>query len=201
MVELNPAFFVIGQQVTNKWRTVQAYTCDDSHPPMTVLHGEHVFDNERVYCSTIDNDGHLVVHLQRQEFSKCPPLWYVLHEKPNGAPPNIALLAFATYDYPQGTIVTVEEAEQKGIQPVQQVAAIQWGYGDPKLHQIAVHPNWRRQRIALALIGTADVTNMSGNYSGDKVIYGGDVTTQGGETLRQAWNKSPRVMPRQGEIH
>lgn len=201
MVQLDPAYFVIGKQETDKWRTVNAYTCNDKHPPLTVLHGEHTPETEPVYHSTVDKHGHLVVHLQRQEFQTTPPLWYVLHENPNGLPPNLSLLAFATPEFPQGTIITPQEAQQHGIQPTQQIAAIQWGYKNPKLHQIAVSPQWRRRRIALALIGTADVVNMSGNYSGDTVIYGGDVTTSGGETLRQAWAKSPRVTPRQGEIH
>lgn len=200
MVELNPAYFVIGQQLTDKWRAVNAYTCDDKHPPMTVLHGEHTPETEAVYFGALDEQGNLVVTLQRQEFHTCPDMWYVLTERPNGTPPNLSLLAFATNEYPKGTIVTPQQAEQHGITPQQQIAAIQWGYGDPKLHQIAVAPEWRRKRIALALIGTADVINMAGNYSGDTVLYGGDVTTSGGETLRQAWSKSPRVMPRQGEI-
>ena len=168
---------------------------------MTVLHGDHKITGEKAYCSTVNNNGDLVVHLQRQEFEKCPPLWFVIHENPHGAPPSLALLAFSANEIPAGTVLTTQQAEQHGIKPQDQIAAIQWGYGDPKLHQIAVHPDWRRQHIALALIGAADVVNMSGNYSGDKVIYGGDVTTQGGETLREAWHKSPRVTQRQGSIH
>lgn len=167
---------------------------------MKAIHGELDAPCEPAYHTEIDQNGDLVVHLDREEFSAVPPLWYVINENPNGTPPNIALLAFATQEKPAGTIITPQQAQQLDINPQKQIAAIQWGYKDPRIHQIAVHPDWRRKRIALALIATADTVNMAGNYSGDTMLYGGDVTTQGGEKLRDAWKNSPRVTPRQGEI-
>lgn len=200
MAELNPAYFVILDRMNDKWCRVVAQTCDETYGPMTVLHGINVPEGEPVYSSDTDNEGRLVVSFHRGEFASRPKLWFVMSERENGSPPNIALQAFASDHFPEGTVVFPDEAIRAGVASSEQVAAVQWGMGDPKLHQIFVHPSWRRKRISLLMIGAADVVNMSGSYSGDRVIYGGDVTTDGGENLRQAWSRSPRVMPRSGTV-
>lgn len=199
MANPNPAYFVIGGSLSQEWLQASAYTCDEQHPPLTVLRETDHVGKELVYFNSWDGH-HMTVHLVREEFEVCPPMFYVLAVRPDGAPPNMVMSAFTSGEFAPGTVVSVEDAKASGVDSTRQVAAIQWGYGDPKLHQIFVHPDWRRRRIALAMIGAADVVNMAGNFSGDRVLYGGDVTTDGGETLRAAWSKSPRVMTRQGVV-
>jgi len=200
MADLNPAYFVILDRINDEWFRVVAQTCDEVYGPMTVIHSTEVPAGQPVYSSDIDDKGRLVISFHRDEFSLRPKLWFVINVRPNGSPPNIALQAFASDHFPEGTVVFPEDAIQAGVASSEQVAAVQWRMGDPKLHQVFVHPSWRRRRIALLMIGAADVVNMSGSYSGDRVIYGGDVTTDGGENLRHAWSRSPRVVPRSGTV-
>ncbi len=201
--KLKPVFFWKRGVLHNGWDDVVAITSEGSgHDPMTIHTSEEQPNGEVAYECSTDDDGRIVVHLRRAEFAQVPDLWYVMMGRPEGNPPNICLIAFASPTFPKGTVVDVNDGEAlKGVDPRSQVAAIQWGYSDPKIHQVFVHPDHRRKRISVAMIGAADIVNMCFGKTGGRAIYGGDVTTDGGEHLREAWALSPRLMPRQGVVH
>lgn len=201
--KLKPVFFRKRGVLANGWDDVVAITADGSgNDPMSVHSSDARPGEEIAYECSVGADGRAVVHLRRGEYAAVPDLWYVMIVRPGGNPPNICLVAFACGSFPKGTVVDVSDRDAlAGIDPKTQVAAIQWGYGDPKIHQVFVHPDHRRKYISVALIGAADIVNMCFGKSGERAIYGGDVTTDGGEHLRRAWSMSPRVIPRQGIVH
>ena len=80
----------------------------------------------------------------------------------------------------------------------ERVGFLQWFKQDSKIQQIFVEEKWRRKRVTLALFGVADLVIVSGNYG--PYLNGGEVTTNDGETLRNAWAGSLRVNPRIGSV-
>lgn len=199
-----PHFYVTGEQFGD-WTEVLSYEINDNFFSGEVLPPHEYYPRignikPRLMYMLTNNSGIPHISFNSEEWATCPPLWFAYIVSEYGIPPNISVMAFATPDFDSGQVVTANEAAQKGIAASQQIAAIQWGYKDPKMHQIFVHPDWRRRRISAAMIGAADLINLAGNFSPGTLLYGGDVTTAGGEHLRNAWGTSPRVIQRQGTI-
>jgi hypothetical protein len=55
-----------------------------------------------------------------------PWLWYVMHREPAAAPPATTLLAFSDARWPEGTVLSGDEALAGGVSGEQQVAAFRW---------------------------------------------------------------------------
>lgn len=198
MPDLKPVYFWYGGKLNDRWQDYTALTIDGAHHPMEICRDEVRPEGEVVYFGSLDATGRFVIHLERAEYAVVPPVWFVLQEHPEAQPPHVILRAFACSTFPVGTVVDAADAIAAGVQVNSQIAAIQWGHGDPNLQQVFVHPEWRRRHLALAMIGAADLVNMCRGFSGGRALYGGDVTTAGGEHLREAWSSSPRVSERIG---
>ena len=52
--------------------------------------------------------------------------------------------------------------------------------------------------MTLALFGVADLVIVAGDYP--RFLHGGEVTTDGGEALRKAWDGSSRLVERVGSV-
>lgn len=205
MAQFKPHFYVVGKSFS-RWQEILSFEINEEFKSGEVLTEHQYFKRlngirpRLMYMITDAGDGTPQIVLTSDEWSVCPPMWYAYLIRENGLPPNISVMAFTTEHFSPGSLVYITEAALSGVKPVEQAGAIQWGYGDPKIHQIFVHPSWRRRRIAGALIAAADLINLSGRFSPEQLLYGGDVTTNGGEHLRDAWGQSPRVMQRQGSV-
>jgi hypothetical protein len=204
MPQYDPVFFAYKDNQYRKdkidWHEVVGYECNELYSAKSVFDSnfDHSQNLTTVYSSFFE-DGFVKVDFVRNDFDKCPNLWFAYNIRANMEPENIVLLAFNNDVFPTNSYVPAADAQSFGVNPKEQIGSIQWGLGDPKLHQIFVHPQWRRKRVSTALIG-ADVFNMAGRFSRENVLYGGDVTTDGGEELRKLWSKSPRVIKREGKI-
>ena len=80
-----------------------------------------------------------------------PLLWYVELPEPAAAPPATTLVAFSDDRYPEGTVLTADEARAAGASSDQQVAALRWWTGSGLAHQVYVAPRHRRRGLALKL--------------------------------------------------
>ena len=154
----------------------------------------------RLMYSFVEKNEVPHMRFDADEWPNCPPMWYAFAIIDNGVPPNITAYGFITDDFEPGRVVSAREAADSGVSPHSRIAAIQWGYKDPKIFQIYVHDDWRRRRIAGAMIGVADMINLAGNFSPGVLVYGGDITTKDGDHILEAWSKSPRAMQKQGGI-
>lgn len=207
MTEFKPHFYVVCKPFS-KWNEILSFEINECFSAGEVLEEREYYKRLRdndirprlMYMLTNDGDDRPTITLCAKELNSCPSLWYAYLVRENGNPPNISVMAFTTEHFPPGSLVYATEAAKAGVSPSQQVGAVQWGYKDPKMHQIFVHPQWRRQHISSALIGAADLVNLAGSFSPGVLLYGGDVTTNGGEHLRSSWGNSSRVMPRQGSV-
>lgn len=97
-----------------------------------------------------DAAGHRV-HAVEAALPDVPRLWYVELPEPAAAPPATTLLAFSDARFPEGTVLTADEARAARVASGHQVAAIRWWTGSGLAHQIYVAPRHRRRGLALKL--------------------------------------------------
>jgi hypothetical protein len=188
-------WFWRGRRLTADWFHVESYTTDEHPHPMLVTTTTKPTFADPFTTSQVDKLGRLVVGLDHGHLPDAPPLWHVLIREYNRPKPSQSLVSFATNDFPDGTVVEASEYQTLDLPSFsERVAAIRWGFGDPKIEQLYVADNWRRRRISVKVINCADLVNMAGNWGG--FIYGGDQTTDMGAELADAWTNSNRLRER-----
>jgi hypothetical protein len=193
------------KQLTDRWAEVYAFSTEEFERPSIVVSSDKPTSAASVWHSSVDDDGNLVIHFDDDEDMKnTPPLWYVIRETerphPNGPSiPMVFIYALYGDDFPSGTVVLEQDLiKRKFTGRSKSVGFLQLFKNDLKIQQIFVEKEWRRKRITLALFGVADLVTCAGGYDG--FVHGGEVTTEDGEKLRQAWNGSNRLDPRQGSF-
>jgi hypothetical protein len=200
-------WFWKNKQLTDRWAEVYAFSSEEYKRPSVVisLDGICPSETEPIWYSTVDNEDNLVINwCDTEVMADVPPLWYVVKETPRPHPhgpdiPCIFVFAFYGDDFPSGTIVMEQDLIDCGfVSHSERVGHIIWFREDAKLQQITVVEKWRRRRVSLALFGVADLVIISGDYP--RFLHGGEITTDGGEALRKAWEGSPRVVNRIGSV-
>lgn len=191
------------RQLNDKWAEVHAFSTEEFERPSIVVSEHKPSQSESVWHSSVDDEGNLLICFDDdEEMKNVPPLWFVVKEAdrphPNGpAIPMIFVYGLYGDDFPPGTVVMERDLIKKEFTGrSQRVGFVQWFRSDSKLQQIYVEPQWRRRRITLALFGVADLVIVSGGYG--PFLHGGEITTDDGEKLRQAWSGSRRLDKRMG---
>ena len=122
-----------------------------------------------------------------------PALWYIEQPEPELDPPATNLIAFATPEFADGTIVDTDRWESLGADHREQVAALRWWTRTGQVHQVYVSPHWRRKGIGnkLVLVGAASTVGRRWPS-----LWGTGELTDLGEawTRRSLWHT--RVAPR-----
>lgn len=190
-------FFDTGN-TENDFKYVMSFF-DDSHPkPSFITDGK---SPNHVNCHSFnssDEYGRQVVNLVGPDFKKVIPLWYVYVDDSENEPHTRSIVAYADNKFPDGTIVKFNEASARNIRFSDSVGFVRWFVGDSRMQQIIVSESHRRMGLSVKIIGAADLTIVSDlNWNG-AFLNGGDITTEDGEKLRQAWSGSARVTPRIG---
>jgi GNAT superfamily N-acetyltransferase len=94
---------------------------------------------------------------------KAPPLWFVEAPEPSptSGPPATTIVAFTGGRVDPGTLLSVEQAQLRGVDSDGQLGAFRWiphsGFGD----QIYVTPAWRRRTIGTALLAAAAALSLA----------------------------------------
>lgn len=184
------------QRLTAEWFEVYSYITDEHPHPYLTRQTKQPTNAEPWSWSSVDANGRLQAHIPTEHIPDAPPLWYALIREYGQVSQSQTLVGFDTDDYPDGTVVEVQELQNRGFEPsfmTNRVAAIKWGFGDPHVMQLFVVEKHRRKRVSVKLINVADLTNVAGNWGG--FIYGGDQVTAMGEQLGTAWSGSARLKP------
>lgn len=193
MAKFETLWFWQKSRLTSEWFEVYSYTTDE-HPHPYLSRSPNPPTSARCWSSTsIDSLGNLIVHLPSDHLPDAPRMWYLLHRDYKLPLLSQSLIAFDTDHHQDGTVIEMESFNKLGISPDLRVAAIKWGFGDPKLLQLYVRDDYRRRRVSTKLINVADITNVAGNWGG--FIYGGDQVTALGAKLAEAWADTSRLMP------
>ena len=193
------------KQLTDRWAEVHAFSTEEFERPSIVVSEDKPTDSDVIWFCSVDEDKNLFINWRDKDvIGITPPLWYVVKDAPRPHPngPDIPMMfIYALYgdDFPSGTIVMEADLiKNKFVGRSERVGFLQWFKQDSKIQQIFVEEKWRRQRVTLALFGVADLVIVSGNYG--PYLNGGEVTTNDGETLRNAWAGSKRVTERKGSV-
>ena len=172
------------------WFEVSSYTSNENPHPFLSRATSKPTNHEPWSSSSIDSNNHLVVYIDNAHLPDAPSMWYLLAREYGGLVPSQSLLGFASDEYPDGTVIEMDEFKRKGFKTSDSICAIKWGFGDPHIWQLFVHNDYRRRRISTKLINVADMVNVAGNWGG--FIYGGDQVTELGQKLGEAWSGSKR---------
>lgn len=194
---MKTVWFWKGPHLSDRWAKVAAFSSDLHDKPSTVLSDIKPVDDAPDYEVEIDQDGNLVVHLYAEQFFGSPNMWYVLEK--NYHPTDLySIHGICSDAFPRGTVIPAEDIKDIKMSMDEYVGFIRWFKYDSRLQQIFVGRSWRRKRVSTCLIGVADIIIVSGDFGG--YLNGGDITTEDGEKLRQAWSGSTRVTPRIGSV-
>ncbi|MGH9056275.1 MAG: hypothetical protein ACRDYY_10520, partial [Acidimicrobiales bacterium] len=147
-----------------------------------------------LYRSEYRADGEMTVCVVDPAFQQGGiDLWHIELTEPDADPLATNLLAFATPDWPDGTIVSLDEADATGVDLREQVGALRWWTGTGQVHQIYVAAHMRRRRIASKLVLTGAALTVGRRWP--SLWATGELTDLGAEFVSRAlWTS--RVAPR-----
>lgn len=111
-----------------------------------------------------------------------PLLWYVELPEPEAVPPATTLVAFSDDRFPDGHLLSLDEARDAGIGAAGQVGAIRWWPATGLVHQIFVGPANRRRGVGRTLAQAAFGLQAS---RGLPAVHGDGRRTDLGERWRQ----------------
>lgn len=188
-------WFWKGDRLSHNWFQVKSFNTNE-HPHPSVVGGADVsFSATPFSWSGLDELGHLIVGVDHGHLPNAPSLWHVLVREYDRFTPAQSLVSFATDHFVDGTVVEMDEFKSLGVSMGDRLAAIRWGYGDPKIEQLYVHEDHRRKRIGTKIINVADLVNVAGGWGG--FIYGGDQVTDMGAQVASAWTNSSRLLQKE----
>jgi hypothetical protein len=186
--------------------TVVAGYADERHPDEARV--EHTGSRQELlddltahgfaFCLTAAGRTQVVrVHIRPDALwglvAGAPDLWYVLIMEPDADPVAANLVAFATADFPEGTIVDDASAASAGVTAADQIGALRWYPGSGQVHQVFVSPAWRRHHVAVKLHMAAELVRAGRGWP---AIRGGEIRTELGEAYISSLGSSPRITPR-----
>lgn len=180
------------------WHRVESFDTSEHPKSTTVVGGQRPSDAPAFSWTTLDSHGRLVVGMTHEHLPDAPHMWWLLLHEHNGLGRTVSLIGVDDTRYPDGTVLTVDDlkADKEGIRS--QACAIRWGYGDPQVLQIYVHPDLRRRRLSVKAVHAADIVNEAGCFGG--YLYGGADLTPDGAQLASAWTSSRRLQQRTGHM-
>lgn len=192
---MKTVWFWKGPKLNNDWFAVANYANDEHAKPSTVESSECPTDAKALSFTKLDESQNLVIHMDDDQFDGSPVLWYIIEE--TQLPVSmIAIHGMACKSFPEGTVIKIKNVKEFGINGLNRVGFIRWFKADSRIQQIYTAEEWRRRRISTKLLAAADIVIIAGEFG--PYLNGGDITTNDGEQLRQAWGHSARVLPRIG---
>lgn len=188
-------WFWKGLRLSAEWFEVESYATNE-YPHPSLVHGIRKPTLAKPFSwSSIDNNNRLIVGLDHSHLTDSPALWHVLVREYNRIPKTQSLISFIGEEYEDGTVIELDEFNRRGFSFSKRVAAIRWGFGDPKIEQLYVDEKFRRKRIGTKIINCADLLNVAGGWGG--FIYGGDQLTKDGENIASSWKNSVRLLKKE----
>lgn len=124
----------------------------DEHADGTLVDLEGEPPRPPIITAQIDSGGRVTSIVVSSAFAgSAPPLWYVEVPETAAKPPAMVLVAYATGDLADGTVVDNATFTTMPIRSDAQVAAIRWWPSNGQIHQLYVGPDHRRKGIGRKL--------------------------------------------------
>lgn len=192
MSEFATLWFWKGARFSAEWFEVESFTTDEYPHPSLICGIRKPSSAKPFSWSSIDQNNRLVIGLDHSHLTNSPALWHVLVREYSRMSKTQSLISFVSEEYEDGTVIELNEFNRRGFSFSDRVAAIRWGFGDPKIEQLYVDEKFRRKRIGTKIINCADLLNVAGGWGG--FIYGGDQLTKDGEKIAGSWRHSSRLL-------
>jgi GNAT superfamily N-acetyltransferase len=172
-------------------------TCvmSDEHPARHVLdHAGRPEPGPVLYRADYDPAGQLIRAVVDPAFAPAgAELWFAEIPETDADPPATNLVAFASPEWPDGTVVARAEWERAGVDPREQVGALRWWTRTGQVHQVYVAAHMRRRRVGTKLVLTGAALTVGRRWP--SLWSSGDLTDAGhGWVAAAVW--SDRVGPR-----
>ena len=193
MTQFATLWFWQKSRLTAEWFETYSFDTDENPKPSLIRSPNKPTNAVPWSFSQIDTRDRLVVSVPSEHLPNTPSMWYLLLREYYTQPPSQTLIGFVDDEYPDGTVVELDEFKRRGFDIKSCACAIRWGFGDPHITQLYVAEEHRRKRMSIKLINVADIVNVAGNWGG--FIYGGDQVTEMGAELAKSWSSSTRLKP------
>jgi GNAT superfamily N-acetyltransferase len=147
-----------------------------------------------LYRGEYRSDGEMTRAVVEPNFApKAVDLWFSELPEPDADPPATNLLAFATPEWPDGTILRPEDLARNDVDAREQVAALRWWTTTGQVHQVFVASHMRRRGIGTKLVLTGAALTVGRRWPS---LWSGGDTTDLGHSWITASVWSARVAPR-----
>lgn len=172
---------------------VSAWESED-HPDGAIVEaaGDDV-DGALIWRSRASDAGILSIALGPDAVPGAPDLWFVKVDEPRATPPACNVVAFASDDFPPGTVITNYRFATAQVANDKQVGALRWYPRDGLVHQVYVAPDWRRRRVGSAVIYAASAIHQSHGWPGK--LHSDGRRTDLGDMFVAALRHPERIAP------
>lgn len=147
----------------------------------------------RLWTADVADDGHLLLRINPDLVERAPTTWFVASQQLRDDPATVTLVAFATDDLPEGTVIDNAEFMALAVRSSDQVAAVQWGPRTAIIYQVFVQPQWRRRQLATKMVYAASAYHQAHGWSGP--IRSDGRRTDLGEEFTAAFRHPDRIAP------
>jgi len=187
-MELRARYTREGRLPSGLWRVSAHATTGDDGQVAT----ESVEAGSLLWAVSEGVEGSLAhVSLSDDLLPEAPALWFVQVDEPRGSPAATNLVAFADPALEPGTVVTKFRYGGLGVANDRQVGAVRWYRDGGKVHQVFVAKEWRRQRVASALLYTADAVHQANGWTGH--LHGDSRRTALGQLMIESFRHPQRI--------
>jgi GNAT superfamily N-acetyltransferase len=125
-----------------------------------------VGDALRLWTAGTDDAQRLRLAVNHAAVPRSPATWFTLLDERRHDPAAMVLVAFATDDLPDGTVIDNAAFMALSVRNDQQVAAVQWSPDTAIVRQVFVQPDWRRRQLATKMVYAASAYHQAQGWAG-----------------------------------
>ena len=108
-----------------------------------------------IWRADLDEQGRPRLWLNPRAVPDTPPMWFVGIPELTGPRPAMALVGYSDPCVPAGTVVTDGSFFHLPVRNSDQVGALRWWRDEAVVDQVFIAAQWRRHRVAFAMIFAA----------------------------------------------
>jgi len=150
-------------------------------------------DHPALWSTELSATGLIRLAVAPEAVPGAPAVWFVSVEEPRSTPRATNLVAYATDDFPAGTVINRFQFGGLGLANEEQAGAIRWLTDDGLVHQVFVGEKWRRHKLATVLIYAASAFHQANGWPGK--LHGDGRRTPLGEQFTGSLQHPGRIAP------
>lgn len=149
--------------------------------------------NGALWSTEASQNGLIRVLVSAATVPEAPATWFVSVDEFRENSPAANLVAYATDDFPPGTIINRYQFGSLGLSSDDQAGAVRWLRDLGLVHQIFVAPKWRRRDLGKLLLYTASAFHQANGWPGR--LHGDGRRTELGQRFVANLDHPERITP------